>query len=162
MKPAEQDAHIALPKIDHLGVVVRDLDQGIRYYSSNFGLGPFDIVESSRTGALIRGRPGGYRIKQAFARMGQTFLELSQVVEGRPIQQDFLETHGEGLHHLGFVVDDFDAEVAKFEARGFSVIQEYDSPPGGVRFAFLDTDKVGGLICEIVWLPENLRRDLSP
>jgi catechol 2,3-dioxygenase-like lactoylglutathione lyase family enzyme len=158
METAKNATQLRLPPIDHLGVVVRDIDQGIKYYSSTFGLGPFDTIEGSRTGATIRGKRGDYRIKQAFARMGQNLLELGQVLEGRPIQQEFLETNGEGLHHLGFLTDDLDAEVARYESRGFRVIQSYDSPEGGVRFAFLDTNKVGGLVFELVWLPESMRR----
>ena len=157
MSPAKS-AQLVLPPVDHLGVVVKDIDQGIEYYSSNFGLGPFNMSESSRTGALIRGKPGNYRIKQAFAKMGPTVLELSQVMEGRPVQRDFLEKNGEGLHHLGFLTEDLDADLAKFKKNGFTVIQSYDSPPGGVRFAFLDTNKVGGLVFEFVWLPEDLKR----
>jgi catechol 2,3-dioxygenase-like lactoylglutathione lyase family enzyme len=146
-----------LPRVHHVGTIVRDLDASIKYYSESFGLGPFNVSESSRTGALIRGKPGNYRLRQAFAEMGQTLLELSQVMEGRPIQQEFLEKNGEGVHHLGFVVEDLDAQVAELQKRGFKVIQRYDSPPGGLRFAFLDTNKVGGIAFEFVWLPEDMR-----
>jgi len=148
----------SLPKVHHIGAVVKDIDEGIKYYSANFGLGPFETSESSRTGALIRGKLGNYRIKQAFARMGETLLELNEVVEGRPIQREFLETNGEGVHHLGFLMDDLDAAVARVQKKGFSVIQSYDSPNGGVRFAFLDTNRVGGLVFELVWLPENMKK----
>jgi methylmalonyl-CoA/ethylmalonyl-CoA epimerase len=153
-----RSSFLKLPRVHHIGTVVEDIDEGIRYYSSNFGLGPFNIIDHSRKGAYIRGRIGDYRIKQAFAKMGQTLLELNQVVEGRPIQQEFLERNGEGVHHLGFVVDDLDKELARFQKKGFSVIQSYSSPHGGVRFAFLDTEKVGGLTFELVWLPEEMRR----
>jgi len=148
---------LALPKLHHIGVTVRDVEKGIEYFSSNFNLGPFGIVESSRTGALVRGKPANYKVKQAFAQMGYALLELNQIVEGKTIQSEFLETNGEGIHHLGFLVDDLDAEVAKYEERGFNVIQRYDTPQKGVRFAFLDTDKVGGIVFELVWLPENMR-----
>ena len=79
------------------------------------------------------------------------------MVEGKTIQSEFLERNGEGVHHLGFLVDDLDAEIAKYEERGFNVIQRYDTPQKGVSFAFLDTDKVGGIVFELVWLPENMR-----
>lgn len=158
MASSKPSAILPFPEVHHIGVVVRDLDEGIKYYSSNFGLGPFDISESSRTGAVIRRKLGNYKIKQGFARMGHTLLELSQVVEGRPIQQEFLDANGEGVHHLGFLADDLDAEVRRFQRKGFRVIQKYDSPNFGVRFAFLDTNKVGGLVFEFVWLPERMKR----
>jgi catechol 2,3-dioxygenase-like lactoylglutathione lyase family enzyme len=151
-----RSSFLKLPRIHHVGVVVRDIDEGIKYYSSNFDMGPFNIIDSSRKDAFIRGRLGDYRIKQAFAKMGQTLLELNQVVEGRPVQQEFLEKNGEGVHHLGFVVNDLDTELASFREKGFNVIQSYATPSEGVRFAFLET-KVGGLVFELVWLPEEMR-----
>jgi len=148
---------VALPSLHHIGVAVKSVEKGIEYYSSNFNVGPFGIIESSRTGALIRGKLGNYKIKQAFAQMGFTLIELNEVVEGRTIQSEFLEKNGEGIHHLGFLVDDLDDEVTKYTRMGFTVIQRYDTPDKGVRFAFLDTDKVGGAVFELVWLPENMR-----
>jgi methylmalonyl-CoA/ethylmalonyl-CoA epimerase len=158
MGSTKRNTFLRLPKVHHIGAVVKDIDEGIKYYSSNFGLGPFNLIDHSRKGAFIHGKLGDYRIKQAFAKMGQTLLELNQVVEGRPIQQEFLETRGEGVHHLGFVVDDLEEEVARFRKKGFGVIQSYTAPHNDVRFAFVDTGKVGGLVFELVWLPEDMKR----
>jgi len=157
MSSVKDTKKFTLPRVHHVGTVVKDLDASIKYYSESFGLGPFNVSESSRSGALIRGKSGNYKLRQAFAEMGQTLLELSEVVEGRPIQKEFLEKNGEGVHHLGFVVEDLDVQVAELQKRGFKVIQKYDSPPGGLRFAFLDTNKVGGIVFEFVWLPEGMR-----
>src|SRR5271166_5382844 len=125
------DMSISLPKLHHIGVAVKSVAKGIEYYSSNFNLGPFGIIESSRTGALVHGRPTNYKIKQAFAQMGFCLFELNEMIEGKTIQSEFIEKNGEGIHHLGFLVDDLDAEVAKFEKKGFNVIQRYDTPNKG-------------------------------
>jgi len=148
---------IVSPQFHHIGVAVKSVEKGIEYYSSNFNLGPFGVIESSRTGALVHGKPTNYKIKQAFAQMGSILFELNEVVEGKTIQTEFIEKKGEGVHHLGFLVDDLDAEVARYQERGFSVMQRYTTPNKGVSFAFMDTDKLGGIVHELVWLPENLR-----
>ena len=62
---------------------------------------------------------------------------------------EFLEKHGEGVNHLGFLVDDLDAETAKLVGKGFRVISSGKTLSGGA-FAYLDTDKVGGIVFELI------------
>ena len=139
---------IQLPEVYQLGVVVRDVDAAVKYYSSKFGLGPFRVTTVSRTGAMVYGKPMNYKAKLAFAEMGRLQLELIQILEGETIQKEFLEKRGEGLHHLGFQVKDLEAEVAKWQKLGFKVLQRSKEP----LFAYMDTDLVAGVIFELIQL----------
>lgn len=137
-----------MPRVSQLGVVVSDLDKVVKYYSSEFGLGPFRITTATRSGAIVHGRPTDYKVKLAFAEIGGLELELIQVLEGKTVQKEFLDEKGEGLHHLGFLVNDLEAEVAKWRKSGFSVLQRSKEP----LFAYMDTDRIGGVVFELIEL----------
>ena len=55
-----------------------------------------------------------------FARSGNVQIELLQPVRGEGLHVEFLASNGPGAHHLGFLVDDIDAEVALGEAERLS------------------------------------------
>jgi len=76
---------------------------------------------------------------------------LVETVKGRSIYQEFLEQHGEGLHHLGFPTPlPFDAELEKWEQMGIKPLQVnlLDDPEEG--WAYMDTQKLAGFILEIL------------
>jgi len=81
----------------------------------------------------------------AFAYVGPLEVELVQRVEGRIFQSKFLDKWGEGVHHLGFFVDDVDAEVAKLTKDGAKLLIH---DPG--KFAYLDAGVPGGAIFELM------------
>lgn len=141
-----------LSKLCQIGVVVKDIDEAIDYYTSTFDLGPFRTTLIERHGAIVRGKPTDYKIKLAFAQMGNIQLELIQILEGETIQSEFLRTRGEGLHHIAFLVDDLEAEIAKWGRKGIKVLQRSKPPatPEEGGYAYMDTGKVGGVIFELV------------
>ena len=114
---------VTLPSADQVGVVVRDVDKTVEFLSSTFGIGPWRIMEVSRSEDEIRVGDGPYKLKLAFAQLGLFELELIQVLEGKTIWSDFLETKGEGLHHIGFHVPNMDELVSKMQQQGVGVLQ---------------------------------------
>ena len=143
------DKGLSLPEVCQLGVVVKDLDKAVAYYSSVFGVGPFEYIERHYEGVTIRQRnDASYTVKIAKAPMGKLELELIQVVEGESIHLEFLAKRGEGIEHLGFRVSDLDAEIAKFKKWGIDVLQSARRPGGG--YAYMDTEKIGGIIFELI------------
>ena len=137
-----------------VGVVVRDIDKAIEFYES-LGIGPFHEGPSAiAIDRKVYGKPADVKIRGAITQMGQIEFELLQPVEGESIQKEFLERHGEGINHLGFFVDDIDQEVAKLVEKGFKVIMSAKFVDGG-GFAYLDTDKVGGVQFELIQWPPH-------
>ena len=145
----DRPAKSPFSEIGQVGVIVRDLDKTIEYLKS-LGIGPFGpksrepIIENE-----LRGKPFDYRPKAMFAQLGHVELELIQPPEGECVQREFLESKGEGIHHLGFFVDDLDKEVGKLTKHGFTVIQRGRRSNGG-GYAYLDTGKVGGIFLELI------------
>ena len=136
-------------KFHHLGVVVKDLDKAIEYYQS-LGIGPFVSNPSEvATDRKVYGKPANIKLKGAEAHLGPIKFELIQPVEGESVQKEFLESKGEGMNHIGFVVNDLEKEVRKLEEKGFSVISSGKIPPSG-GFAYVGTNKVGGVVIELI------------
>ena len=136
-------------RFHHLGIVVRNIDETIAYYEKSFGFGPFEIRYVDYPTATYYGQVSGYSGKLAFFFMGPVQIELIELVDGKTIHEDFLREKGEGLHHLGFWVDNIEESTKRAEALGYRVIQSY-TRRDGTGFAYLDSDKIGGVLFEIL------------
>ncbi len=132
-----------------IGVVVKSIDETIEYYRKTFGFGPFEIREVEFPDATYYGKIAGYRGKRAFFNLGPIEIELIELKGGKTIHEDFLREKGEGLHHIAFRVKNLEEARKKAEKAGLKVIQGFARPEDGAGYAYLDTDKVGGVIFEL-------------
>lgn len=151
---------VKLPAPSHLGIVVGDLDRAVRYYESRFGWGPFGATEMDMKAFdyHFRGRPSAARVRVAAGYCGAMPVELFQPVEGESIYAEFFREKGEGLHHLGFVVEDYEGALAALAGDGMETIAHGRSSRGS--FAYLDTGRVGGVVFEILsYSPFGRHRD---
>ena len=75
------------------------------------------------------------------------------MVSGEPYHKDFLEEHGEGVQHLGFMTDEYDQVLKRAEKLGVEVLMwaETEVPGmGQIRGAYLDTYDLVGVLVEII------------
>jgi methylmalonyl-CoA/ethylmalonyl-CoA epimerase len=147
MSTDELKQRLELPEVSQIGVVVEDLDRVASFLESSFGLGPFRVEEVEAPNVWDRGQEKHIKARLGFAMMGQVELELIQIVEGDSVHLEFLRQHGEGIHHLGFRVEDFEAKLERAKAMGFEVLQ---TGPVGRFYAYLDTRREGGMIFELI------------
>lgn len=142
-------------KLDHIAIVVKDIQKAVDFYSKAFGLEFEEIAEHALPPDVItRGKPTPYTMRVSFAQMGPIRLEVVQVVEGECIYTEFLKEYGEGIHHLGFEVADLEKEVANAESQGLELIC-YLKMVGIMAFAHFDATKTNGARIELV--QENVR-----
>jgi len=144
---------VRLPPVEQIGIVVRDADQAAEFFTATFGWGPFKISEVEMKGFTYGDRTGNCRLKMAFARSGDIEIELIEVMEGETPHSDFLRRSGEGLHHLRFRVDDFDAMTAALAREGVDPLWSQKFP-GIAAFAYMKTDKTSGLMVELFEMKE--------
>ena len=76
MTERQKEPRVKLPPVEQIGIVVKDIDKAIQYYSSVFGFGPFRVRESEMKGFTYRGQKGNCRIKTAVAQSGPIEVEL--------------------------------------------------------------------------------------
>ncbi len=136
------------PTFHQLAFVVRDLDQAVRQWADNLGIGPWSVW-TMRSPALkdmlYKGQVVEFGLRHALAWSGSLQFELVEPLEGPSIFNDQLDAIGEGFNHIGIVVPDHPAAVADFIARGFTPLQSargfgasedgtfaYFQPPDGI------------------------------
>jgi methylmalonyl-CoA/ethylmalonyl-CoA epimerase len=133
---------------NHVGIVVKDLEKTIEFYSSTLGVGPFQIREFKTEGATFHGKPASAKFKTAVAPIGQFEMELIQVLEGETPHTEFLRSKGEGLNHLCLEVRDFENKMAELGKKGIQPLYYYRGSEAG--FVYLNTDKIGGITFELI------------
>lgn len=131
--------------IDQISYAVKDIDKTVEAWSRLYGIEPWTYRENG--GVDAKGRP--WKVRMAFAYVGPVEIELVQCTEGRIFQSRFLDTWGEGLHHIGCYVDDVDTEVKNLVSQG---VKLFIHDPG--RFAYLDAGGAGGAIFELIQKPQ--------
>ena len=151
----------AFSQLAHISVIVKDIERSVRYYES-LGIGPFITptrLKQNNIGyvkRMYRGSPAGYiGLIVREARIGPAVLQLVQHIEGACVEKDFLDSKGEGVFHLGFVVDDIDKEEAKAVKLGLNVIQSGRRADGSGN-AFFETESLGGVMLEIKQVPAEI------
>src|SRR5512136_279756 len=97
---AEHNSEIFNPnRFCQIGIIVKSVDETIKYYEQAFGFGPFEVRMVDYPDATYYGERAGYRGKRAFFNLGSIQIELIELIDGKTIHEDFLKEHGEGLHH---------------------------------------------------------------
>jgi catechol 2,3-dioxygenase-like lactoylglutathione lyase family enzyme len=146
---------LSLPAISQIGIVVRDMQKAVEYYQGVFGLGPWTVYDSTPDKYWFKGKPSHMKLRQGKAMLGGIELELVQPLEGESPFHEFLQEHGEGLHHLAFNTEDYDGMVRQFEAAGFRPLLQaeayVETYKGTVKACHFDTRAVAGVIFEVVW-----------
>jgi methylmalonyl-CoA/ethylmalonyl-CoA epimerase len=86
------------------------------------------------------------------AMVGPLMIELLEPLEGYGTYREFLEKHGEGIHHLGhIIVPDLDSVLEKMAKAGFPTVETGEplgSPKGGHKWGYVDTTSALGYILE--------------
>jgi len=152
MAVADQAIRILrLPPIGQIGMVVYDVDKTAAYYEKTFGIRPWSVNTYQPVFTHEKSGPVHATLKIAMAYAGGVQIELIQVTQGRSYYNDTLD-HREGLHHLGFMVNDLEKRVAACQDQGIGVIQRGRIKHKGftVDYAYMDTVGLGGVIFEFI------------
>jgi hypothetical protein len=140
-------------QISQIAVVCHDLQKTMEQYTKLLGWGPWNVYrhEPPRLhDTELHGRATEYTMLGAETHVGDMGFELLQPLEGPSIYRDWLETHGEGLHHVAVMLHDFEESTRlkeKFAEVGASVLM------GGrigetIEFYYLDTEPSLKIILE--------------
>ena len=84
---------------------------------------------------------------------GPLQLELIEPVEGDAPHKWFLEEKGEGIQHLGFIVDNCDEWLAYLKEKAIDVLMNAETDVEGmghVRSAYMQSDLVAGVLFELI------------
>ena len=137
---------LKLPPPAHIGVIVKSLEESSDYYSKVFGLGPWTFVDNNPTKEqMLVGEP--FKLTVCFANWGPVVLELLEPRGGKSIWADFLEEHGEGIHHTCHAVPNFEEVVSDLQQQGGKMIA--GSWFKTIRWCYLEFEP-SGLVLEVM------------
>src|ERR1700759_5132799 len=135
---------IMLTRIDHVGIACRDLGQGVEKYCSVFG-----VAVASREVVEEQGvREAMLLVASADAPSpapGASYIQLLEpLAEDSPVGK-FLARRGEGIHHIGYAVDDVQSALDQVGGTGVRLIDKRPRHGSlGASIAFLHPADLGG------------------
>lgn len=138
--------------VTQVGLIVRDIEKSLDNYVDVFGLPErpqvsiTDTVDKANTRYM--GQPSEARARLAFINMGQVTIELIEPIGGPSTWKDFLDVHGEGVHHIAFMVKGTDQIVAYLDSKGIPLVQRGDYTGG--QYTYLDSAPRLGVILELL------------
>jgi len=126
-------------KIDHLGIAVRSLDQALKFYEGQLGLG-----------VSMRETVAQERVNVAMLPLGEPRIELLEPVGPDSVIAKFIEKRGEGLHHVALRVPDLEAAVDRLRSSGARILNEPRPGAGGHLYTFVHPSSTGGVLLELI------------
>ena len=129
-------------RIDHVAIIVRNIEQALVFYRDTLGITPSEIkevpTEQVRIAFLPMGGPGGSE------------LELIEPITPDSSLTRFLEKRGEGLHHICLEVADIDAALAEMQEKGVPVLDKQPRIAASGRAIFLHPKGTNGVLLELL------------
>jgi methylmalonyl-CoA/ethylmalonyl-CoA epimerase len=127
-----------IKKVHHVGIVVRDMDQAMRFYRDTLGLRVHKLETIEEQG-----------VKAALLTLGDSEIELLEPVVADNGVARYLERKGEGLHHVCFEVDDIERDLAALKAKGTEMIDQQTRIGLAGRICFLHPNAMDGALVEL-------------
>lgn len=129
-------------KIEHIGVVVRDLDDSLKKFTSLLGLKVKEVEEVNVEGNSV---------KVAFLPIGAVNIELLTTTAQTGLVADFLRERGEGVHHIAVEVEDIYSEFEKLRSQGVEFVWgKIINGSRGTKVAVIEQKELNGVYIELV------------
>ncbi len=129
-----------LTEIDHVAIAVNDLEAAIVYYQRAFGatVDHREIVESDG-------------VEEALLKVAESYIQLLTPTRPDSPVAKSLEKRGEGLHHIGYRVDDCAAALRAMVDAGATALDKAPRPGSrGTTVAFIHPKGSFGTLIELV------------
>ncbi len=130
-------------EIDHLGIAVRTLEEGLRFYEQVLGMKASHVESIGIELVNVAMLPAG---TDAHA----SRIELLEPSDPESTISKFLDKRGAGLHHLALRVDDLDAAIARLQSEGARLLNEPREGAGGHTYVFVHPASTGGVLLELI------------
>jgi catechol 2,3-dioxygenase-like lactoylglutathione lyase family enzyme len=122
-------------RIDHVAVVVDDLDEARRFVGGMLGLELVSEGESSETAA-----------RYAFYQWGEVQLEILEITDPEKRRRRMGGERSARIEHIGVAVDDLAGTVADLRAKGVRTMTAEPIAVGNWRYYFTDPETTDGVV----------------
>lgn len=127
-----------LKKINHVAVVVSDIDEALKFWRDALGIELHHIEDVPSQKAVV-----------AFLPVGESEIELVRPTAEGTGAAKFLAERGGGMHHLCFEVDDIAGMLVDLKSKGVRLINEEPIVLPGRKMAFVHPKSTGGVLVEL-------------
>jgi methylmalonyl-CoA epimerase len=127
--------------VDHVGVVVKNLDEAIGVYRDvlGFRLKSVHVLTERKVRVAF------------FSTGGETNIELLEPIGSDSPVAKFLESRGEGIQHVAVRVDDIETALAELKSKGVMLVDETPRlGADGAWIAFVHPKSTRGVLLELV------------
>ena len=125
--------------ISHIGIAVRNLEEAIKAFVNAFGTEQGQVHRSPEAG-----------MNAIMLSVGNDHLELMEPVGTEGPIAKFIESRGEGVHHICLEVDDIDRELASLSSRGVRLVDMEARQGIEGKIAFIHPKATSGVLIELV------------
>ena len=133
-----------ITRIDHIAVLVDDLDKTLEFWQDGLGMELSHVEDVSAEKSIV-----------AFLPVGGSEVELVKPTTDDSGLARYLEKRGPGMHHICLEVDDLEGMLARLKEKGIQLINESPlSGFGGKRYAFVHPKSANGVMVELYELPK--------
>lgn len=134
-----------IKKIDHVAIVVEDIDEALRFWRDALGLELHQIEEVPDQESVV-----------AFLPVGDGEIELVKPTSQNSGVARYLKKRGPGIHHICFEVDDIQATLEQLKSHDVRLIHEAAlTGTGGKKFAFIHPASTNGVLVELYELAQG-------
>lgn len=148
--PLKPDAR----KVTQYAFAVKDLG-AVSAYWQKLGWPAMAVTNPDLLELTYRGKPARFAMQLGWYRHTKVPYEWILSTQAPNVYEDHMKVHGEGIHHLALNVPDMDAATREWARKGYPVSQSGawgdKGKPGSGRFAYLDTQRNGGIDIELLW-----------
>ena len=131
-----------IKRIDHIAIVVVDIDEALGFWSEALGLELDHVEDIPEQKSIV-----------AFLPTGGSEVELVKPTTNDSGVARYLQKRGPGMHHICFEVDDIEAILAELKGKGVRLINETPiTGADGKKLAFVHPESTHGVLVELYQL----------
>jgi methylmalonyl-CoA/ethylmalonyl-CoA epimerase len=128
-----------IKKIEHIGIAVASIEKSIPLFRDLLGIPLEKVFESD-----------AIKTKIAFFPLGESTIELIEPMDPESVVGKFIQKRGEGIHHICFGVENVEAALRDFEAKGIELLNKTPKKTqDGRTIAFLNPKSTNGVLIEL-------------
>ena len=133
-----------MKQITEVGVAVKDLEKATRLFVDLLGAQAGEIITVER-----------YQMRYRMCRVGNVDFELMEPLGDEGVIARFIKARGEGLHHVGFAVENLIDQLDALKEQGVPLIDEEPKELLGGAYAFVHPSAFSGVMFELIQYPEG-------
>ncbi|MDP2953300.1 MAG: methylmalonyl-CoA epimerase [Chloroflexota bacterium] len=127
-----------IKRLHHVCIVVKNIDETAKVYQDLFG------VKAGHSQVMPE-----QGVKAVLIPIGDTEIELIEPIDSKSGVAKFLESKGEGLHHICLEVDDVDKELKRLDAKGTALVDKVGRGGLAGKVGFLHPKATKGVLIEL-------------